>query len=145
MSRSSCPTWESELAKLASGFSSQSDLPNPAQQVHLFLTVVCQLSKLNPCMNLKEDGNCCCWSNILDSGDLDVWSNRAQPWQLSGEIPNQSFQPQANHCLNSDFCINFNFSIQAGFGGYCCPLVFNPWTLLALIAGIALATYFLRF
>ena len=34
---------------------------------------------------------------------------------------------------------------HSGFGhGNCCPLVFNPSTLLALLAGIALATYFLR-
>jgi hypothetical protein len=32
----------------------------------------------------------------------------------------------------------------SGGGGSCCPLVFNPYTLFALIAGIALATYFLR-
>ena len=31
-------------------------------------------------------------------------------------------------------------------GGYndCCPPVFDPYTLVALLAGIALATYFLR-
>ena len=28
--------------------------------------------------------------------------------------------------------------------GQCCPPVFDPYTLLALIGGIALATYFLR-
>ena len=34
---------------------------------------------------------------------------------------------------------------HSGYGhGNCCPLVFNPSTLLALLAGIALATYFLR-
>ena len=32
---------------------------------------------------------------------------------------------------------------SSGFGG-CCPPVFNPGTLFALISGIALATYFLR-
>ena len=33
---------------------------------------------------------------------------------------------------------------HSGYGHGCCPLVFNPSTLLALLAGIALATYFLR-
>ena len=28
--------------------------------------------------------------------------------------------------------------------GHCCPPVFDPYTLVALIGGIALATYFLR-
>ena len=28
--------------------------------------------------------------------------------------------------------------------GMCCPPVFDPYTLLALLAGIALATFFLR-
>ena len=28
--------------------------------------------------------------------------------------------------------------------GHCCPPVFDPYTLIALIGGIALATYFLR-
>ena len=28
--------------------------------------------------------------------------------------------------------------------GHCCPPVFNPYTWIALIGGIALATYFLR-
>ena len=28
--------------------------------------------------------------------------------------------------------------------GHCCPSVFDPYTLVALIGGIALATYFLR-
>ena len=28
--------------------------------------------------------------------------------------------------------------------GHCCPLVFDPYTLVALLGGIALATYFLR-
>ena len=34
----------------------------------------------------------------------------------------------------------------SGHGGYggCCPPVVDPYTWLALIAGIALATYFLR-
>merc|ERR1711899_13367 len=32
---------------------------------------------------------------------------------------------------------------SSGYGG-CCPPVFNPGTLFALISGIALATYFLR-
>lgn len=43
------------------------------------------------------------------------------------------------------------FSARSGlFGsasdgyGQCCPPVFDPYTLLALIGGIALATYFLR-
>ena len=29
-------------------------------------------------------------------------------------------------------------------GGHCCPLVINPYTWLALVGGVALATYFLR-
>merc|ERR1719278_1466930 len=33
---------------------------------------------------------------------------------------------------------------HSGYGHGCCSLVFNPSTLLALLAGIALATYFLR-
>lgn len=28
--------------------------------------------------------------------------------------------------------------------GHCCPPVFDPYTLVALLGGIALATYFLR-
>ena len=28
--------------------------------------------------------------------------------------------------------------------GHCCPPVFNPYTLVALLGGVALATYFLR-
>ena len=28
--------------------------------------------------------------------------------------------------------------------GHCCPPVFDPYTLVALVGGIALATYFLR-
>ena len=28
--------------------------------------------------------------------------------------------------------------------GHCCPPVFDPYTLVALLAGIALATFFLR-
>jgi hypothetical protein len=31
-----------------------------------------------------------------------------------------------------------------GYGSDCCPPVVDPYTLLALLAGIALATYFLR-
>merc|ERR1712004_589250 len=34
-------------------------------------------------------------------------------------------------------------AFSSGYGG-CCPPVFNPGTLFALISGIALATYFLR-
>ena len=28
--------------------------------------------------------------------------------------------------------------------GHCCPPVFDPYTLVALLGGVALATYFLR-
>ena len=28
--------------------------------------------------------------------------------------------------------------------GHCCPAVFDPYTLVALLGGVALATYFLR-
>jgi|LakMenEpi03Aug12_release.lakeMendotaPanAssembly.Ray.scaffolds.fasta_scaffold1257521_2 hypothetical protein len=33
---------------------------------------------------------------------------------------------------------------RSGYGSACCPPVVDPYTLLALLAGIALATYFLR-
>ena len=37
------------------------------------------------------------------------------------------------------------FAAASGGGGYhCCPAVFDPYTLVALIGGVALATYFLR-
>ena len=38
------------------------------------------------------------------------------------------------------------FAAASGHGGYghCCPPVFDPYTLVALLGGIALATYFLR-
>ena len=45
----------------------------------------------------------------------------------------------------TSFLPDLSFTSQVGLGGVCCPLVFNPYTLMALIAGIALATYFLRF
>ena len=32
----------------------------------------------------------------------------------------------------------------SGMGSSCCPPVFDPYTLIGLIGGIALATYFLR-
>ena len=34
-------------------------------------------------------------------------------------------------------------SFSDGYG-HCCPPVFDPYTLVALLGGIALATYFLR-
>jgi hypothetical protein len=33
---------------------------------------------------------------------------------------------------------------SSGYGSDCCPPVVDPYTLLALLAGIALAAYFLR-
>ena len=51
-------------------------------------------------------------------------------------------------CYRSSMTVSLAFSRQFGSynGGYgsCCPLVFDPYTLLALGAGVALATYFLR-
>jgi len=40
--------------------------------------------------------------------------------------------------------INLFGSASSGYGDQCCPLVVDPSTWLALIAGIALATFFLR-
>ena len=34
-------------------------------------------------------------------------------------------------------------SASSGYG-HCCPAVFDPYTLVALVGGIALVTYFLR-
>ena len=36
------------------------------------------------------------------------------------------------------------FGSDSGDYGHCCPPVFDPYTLVALVGGIALATYFLR-
>ena len=40
----------------------------------------------------------------------------------------------------------YGASMGQGQGGYghCCPPVFDPYTLVALLGGIALAAYFLR-
>jgi len=40
--------------------------------------------------------------------------------------------------------VNLFGSASSGYGDQCCPLVVDPSTWLALIAGIALATFFLR-
>ena len=36
------------------------------------------------------------------------------------------------------------FGSESDSYGHCCPPVFDPYTLVALLAGIALATFFLR-
>ena len=40
--------------------------------------------------------------------------------------------------------ISRQFGSYSDSYGHCCPPVFDPYTLVALIGGIALATYFLR-
>ena len=36
------------------------------------------------------------------------------------------------------------FASSSNDYGHCCPPVFDPFTLVALLGGVALATYFLR-
>ena len=40
--------------------------------------------------------------------------------------------------------LNLEGAASGGYGYNCCPPVVDPYTFLALIGGIALATYFLR-
>ena len=40
--------------------------------------------------------------------------------------------------------VDLTGSYSSGYGGKCCPPVVDPYTFLALIGGIALATFFLQ-
>ena len=51
---------------------------------------------------------------------------------------------ETNMSSNSEVWKRSLFGSESDGYGQCCPPVFDPYTLLALIGGIALATYFLR-
>ena len=72
--------------------------------------------------------------------DISLFSSLAVPSLLSS--PSSFFSP----ILSTGTGRSHNGphgGFSSGYGG-CCPPVFNPGTLFALISGIALATYFLR-
>ena len=54
---------------------------------------------------------------------------------------------QTNSTLSGralSYLVDLTGSYSSGYGDKCCPPVVDPYTWLALIAGIALATFFLQ-
>ena len=121
----SCPTWESELAKLAGSFDSKSEhLDSGLQVCSMFLldlSLFCCLLLIWKCSSI----HCRIFENVLQyssiSDESDVWLNRAQPRQLSGEINiDLSASSQLyKFCLISALQVlsDLNFTSQVGLGG----------------------------
>ena len=89
----SCPTWESELAKLAIGTSSSSFIFDPEPEFSDSSLQVCLLCNMSLfcsviyCVHPSFANQDCPY--FSHSGQPDVWVNGTQPRQLSG-------------CLNTD-------------------------------------------
>ena len=75
--------------------------------------------------------------------DISLFSSLASPSLLSSPSSSSLFSPILSTSGTGRSHNGPHGGFSSGYGG-CCPPVFNPGTLFALISGIALATYFLR-
>ena len=74
------------------------------------------------------------------------WSNMLLTSLTSQLVSSNSLQQFIKNLLSSTNPLQNGTEVSGrdGHGSYCCPPVVDPYTWIALIAGIALATYFLR-
>ena len=101
----------------------------------------------------KKMAGCPSWASAFEelTSGLDELKNAAGHQPPTFENP--TFDPVSWNVRSERQLLGFESEMgsgrqilgsHSGYGHGCCPLVFNPSTLLALLAGIALATYFLR-
>ena len=114
----SCPTWESELAKLAIGTSTSSFIFDPEPEFSDSSLQVCLLCNMPLfcsviyCVHPSFANQDCPY--FSHSGQSDVWVNGTQPRQLSG-------------CLNTDPAwSHLKSSFKGWFGRILLPLGLQP-------------------